>query len=137
MRHNRLFRNHARVLTHAKHCIDPCKHAGSELQLAVVNTATYANRTAVGINQRVNGLNFCAVFAAWQCVHIEHRRLARFDLGLKPLRQSEVDKNRVNVFKVHDVCTVFEVVADVDLPDADNAVEWRKNLQACRSGLGQ
>ena len=137
LRNNRFFRNHARVLTHTKHRIDPRKHAGAQLQLAVVNAAANADRTAIGVNQRVNRLNFCGVFAARQRVHIEHGGLAAFDFGLKAFWQPEVDENRINVFDVDDVSTVFQVVAHIDLANARNTVKRGNNFQTLCGRFGQ
>ena len=130
LRNNRFLRDHTRSFPHTKHGIDPRKHARTQLQLAVVDAAPNPDRAAIGLNQRVNRLNFCSELAARQRVHVEHGGLPAFDFGLKTFRQPEVNKHRVHVFDVDDVSTVFQVVAHIDQPNACDAVKRRSDLQS-------
>ena len=137
LRNDCFFGNDPCILTHAKYRVDTRKHAWPQLQLAVVNAAANANRAAIGVNQRVNCLNFCSEFAARQRVHVKRGGLTSFNLGLKALWQPEVDKHRVHVFNVDDVCTVPQIVAHIDQTDARNPVERCNDFQALCSGPGQ
>ena len=107
------FGNHHGRLAHAKHSVDPGKHAGAQLQLAVINAATHTHRAAIGVNQRVNRLNPGAVLAARQGVNVQAGRLACFDFGLETFRQTEVNKNGVQIFDVDDVGAVLQIIAHV------------------------
>ena len=107
LRNNGLFRHHPGVVALAKHGIDPGKHAGPQLPLPIVNTAAHAHRTAIGINQGVNRLHLRLVLAAWQRVNVQQSGLPRFDLALKAFWQTKINKHRLSVFQVNDVCTVF------------------------------
>ena len=117
---------------------DAGEHAGAQLQLAVVDAAADADRAAVGVHQRVDGLDHarcsCGPGSASTSTSAVWPRL---DLGLEALGQAEVDEDRVQVLDVHDVGAVLEVVAHVDAADAGDAVERRHDAQPRRGGLGQ
>ena len=107
LRNNGFFRHNTGFVFNAKHRIYTCEHAGFELRLTVVNAGAHAHRAPVGVNQRVNGLNLCSKFTARQRVKVKLRCLPAFDFCLKAFGQAIVNKNRVHVFDIDDVCAVF------------------------------
>ena len=137
MRNDGFLGNHTRIFTLPKHGIDPGKHARAQLQLPVVNAASDADRAAIGVNQRVNRLHLCRVFAARQGVNIQHGCLTPPDLALKTLRQPEVHEDGFEIFNIDNVCAVLEVVAHIDLANTHSAIERRNNSQAGCCGLRQ
>ena len=137
LRNDGFLRNHPRIVTLAKHGVDSGEHAGAQLQLAVVNTAAHPHRATIRINQRINRLHLSGVFAARQGINVQQGGLAPLDLALKTLGQAEVNKNRLDVFNVDNVCAILEVVAHTDLANPDSAIERREDFEAGCSGLRQ
>ena len=137
LRDDGLFGDDQGVFPGAKHSVDAGKHARAQLLLAVVDTATHANRAAIGFNQRVHGLHDGRERPPRQGIHRQLRFLTRSDLGLKTLRQTKVEQHRIDVFHVDHVRAVFEVIAHVDLLEACDAIKRSQNLQALQRGLCQ
>ena len=137
LRNNRLLWNDTGILANAEDDIDPGKHAGTQLQCPVINATADADRMAIGIDQRINRLNLCAVALAGQRINIKQSRLASSDFSLVTLGQPEIDINGVNVFDVDNVCAILQVVTHVHLANADDAVERCHDFQACGRGFCQ
>ena len=137
MRNHRFLRDHQGALTLAKNSRHPRKHAGAQSHLPVVNTATNTHRAAIGVDQWVHRLHHRREPLTRQCIKADHCRLAFFDLVLKALGQSEINKHGINVFDVHHVGAVFQVVTDIGRANAGDAVKRRKHLQPCGRSPGK
>ena len=77
------------------------------------------------------------VALAWQRINFKHCILAVPNLALVTLRQPEVDVDGINIFKIDNVRSVFQVIAHVHLADAHDAAERGHNSQARSRGFGQ
>ncbi len=132
-----LLRHHIGVRAFAKHRRDACKHAGAQLQAAVVDAAAHGERAAIGIDLRVDGQHHGRILHAWQRIKGHAGRLAGFHLVLQPLGQAEVHIHRVQVFHVDDVGAILEVVAHVHAANACNAIKRSHDAQALGCGFGQ
>ena len=135
--HDGFLRNDLGFLACAKHRAHARKHARAQLHAPVVNAGTHAQRATVGVNQGVYGLHHSLKFTARQGVHIDLGHLPTANLGLKAFGQAVVHEHGVNVFQVHHLGAILEVVAQVDLAYTHRAVKWGQNTQACGRGLGQ
>ena len=137
LRNDGFFGDHQCVFTCPKNSIDPRKHAGPQLLIAVVDAGTHTDRAPTGLNQRVHRLNSRRERAAGQGIQSQLCFLASTHFGLKALWQTEIEQHRIDVFHVHHVRTVFQVVAHVDLLEARDAIKWRQHFEPLQRGIGQ
>ena len=128
MRHDGFLGHHFSLIALAKHGRHAGKHAGAQAHLAVVDAGAHAHGPAIGVDQRVHGLNEGDEFAAWQRVKADACRLALLYFVLKALRQSEIDKHCIDVFDVHHIRTVFQIITHVGGADAHRAVKRGHHL---------
>jgi hypothetical protein len=134
LRDDRLFRNDFGAVPFTKHGGHARKHPGTQLHLSVVDAGANPYRTAVGIDQRIHGLNEGFKLAARQRVKVHHRLLTFAHLGLEALGQAEVHEHCLDVFDIDDVSTVFQVVAGIDRRMPVMPSNGAKILQACGRG---
>ena len=129
LRNNRFLGDHQRPFALAKHCGDPCEHAWAKAQLPVVDATANADGAAIGVNQRIYRLHKSSETLARQCIQIDHRGLAPFNLVLESLGQPEIHKHGVNILNVHHIGAVLEVVPHVRRANAGYTVKRGKHLE--------
>jgi hypothetical protein len=97
------------------------------------------DRAPIDIEQRVDGFHRGLEHASRKRIELQLHRLAGPQLALEALRQAEIGIHAADVFQVDQVGAILDVVAEVDVADADRAVERRQDGHArpARTGQGQ